>query len=103
LAPIPTETPNTQIFGAAINLNNNDYQGLSSELIYTANNKWNIPMFIIRNYLIRNTNQMLKGDYILEILEGRMIFRNKNKEINNGKAIGADLKFGYFYDLERGE
>jgi hypothetical protein len=57
----------------------------------------------MRNYLIRNTNQVLKGDYILEILEGRMIFRNKSPEVNVGKAIGAEIRFGYYYDIEQGE
>lgn len=118
LAPIPVQSTNEQIFGAAINLDDDtegNYFGLSSELIYTAENKWNIPLLIIRNYLVRNTNQVLKGDYILEILEGRMIFRNKHPEqgilysdedsqlSKSGKAIGADVKFGYYYDLEQGE
>lgn len=118
LAPIPVQSTDEQIYGKAISLDDdteNNYFGLTSELIYTAENKWNIPLLIIRNYLVRNTNQVLKGDYILEILEGRIIFRNKHHEqgisyssedsqLNTaGKAIGADIKFGYYYDLEQGE
>lgn len=118
LAPIPAQTTSNQIFGAAISLDDDtdgNYFGLKSELIYTAENKWNIPLLIIRNYLVRNTNQVLKGDYILEILEGRIIFRNKHPEqgliyssnneesLKSGKAVGADIKFGYYYDLEQGE
>lgn len=106
LAPIPVTTRPENIFGAAQSLDDDtdgNYFGLTSELIYTSKNKWNIPMFIMRNYLIRNTNQVLKGDYILEILEGRMIFRNKSPEVNVGKAIGAEIRFGYYYDIEQGE
>ena len=106
LAPIPTTTTQSNIFGAALNLDddtNGNYFGLNSNLIYSARNKWNIPMFIMHNYIIRNTNQVLEGDYILEILEGRMIFRNKSPEINVGKAQGAEIRFGYYYDIEQGE
>ena len=124
--PIPTipDTPNNQIFGSAQNINNENYNGLKSQLIYTANNKWKVPMFVMRNYVLRNTQQVIKGDYILEIIEGRMIFRNKQKETGNlytteynsntnefflnpsigrYKPIGAEVKFGNYYDLEAGE
>jgi hypothetical protein len=66
----------------------------------------------------------LEGDFILEIIEGRMIFRNKQPETGNDyvetinpstneiffdpsagryKAAGAEVKFGTYYDLEAGE
>jgi hypothetical protein len=32
-----------------------------------------------------------------------MIFRNKSPEINVGKAQGAEIRFGYYYDIEQGE
>lgn len=72
------------------------YNGLNSEFIYTSQNKWNIPQIIIRNYKCGNNDEVLPGDYILEIIEGRILFRNKQSDlnINNGKAYGCELEFG---------
>lgn len=72
------------------------YNGLNSEFIYTSQNKWNVPQIIIRNYKCGNNDELLPGDYILEIIEGRILFRNKQSDlnINNGKAYGCELEFG---------
>lgn len=72
------------------------YNGLNSEFIYTSQNKWNVPQIIIRNYKCGNNDEILPGDYILEIIEGRILFRNKQSDlnINNGKAYGCELEFG---------
>lgn len=72
------------------------YNGLYSEFIYTSQNKWNVPQIIIRNYKCGNNDELLPGDYILEIIEGRILFRNKQSDlnINNGKACGCELVFG---------
>lgn len=72
------------------------YNDLKSEFIYTSQNKWNVPQIIIRNYKCGNNDELLPGDYILEIIEGRILFRNKQSDlnINNGKAYGCELEFG---------
>lgn len=72
------------------------YNGLDSEFIYTSQNKWNVPQIIIRNYKCGNNDELLPGDYILEIIEGRILFRNKQSDlnINNGKTCGCELVFG---------
>ena len=72
------------------------YNGLNSEFIYTSQNKWNVPQIIIRNYKCGNNDELLPGDYILELIEGRILFRNKQSDlnINNGKACGCELVFG---------
>lgn len=64
-----------------------------SEMIYTTNTKWNIPMLIIRNYTCGNNNELLTGDFILEIVKGRLLFRNHKTEINHGKAEGCEIVF----------
>lgn len=72
------------------------YNGLDSEFIYTSQNKWNVPQIIIRNYKCGNNDELLPGDYILELIEGRILFRNKQSDlnVNNGKAYGCELTFG---------
>ncbi len=78
------------------NISSKTYNGLDSEFIYTSQNKWNVPQIIIRNYKCGNNDELLPGDYILEIIEGRILFRNKQSDlnINNGKACGCELVFG---------
>ena len=77
-------------------MSSKQYNGLNSEFIYTSQNKWNVPQIIIRNYKCGNNDELLPGDYILEIIEGRILFRNKQSDlnINNGKAYGCELEFG---------
>lgn len=77
-------------------MSSKQYNGLNSEFIYTSQNKWNVPQIIIRNYKCGNNDEVLPGDYILEIIEGRILFRNKQSDlnINNGKAYGCELEFG---------
>ena len=77
-------------------MSSKQYNGLNSEFIYTSQNKWNVPQIIIRNYKCGNNDEILPGDYILEIIEGRILFRNKQSDlnINNGKAYGCELEFG---------
>ena len=74
------------------------YNGLNSEFIYTSQNKWNVPQIIIRNYKCGNNDEVLPGDYILEIIEGRILFRNKQSDlnINNGKAYGCGYRIRRF-------
>lgn len=75
----------------------------SSEFVYTANNQWNVPLIIIKNYecddIPKETGkeglQSLFGYYILEIITGRIIFRNKSTEIVDGACNGAEIQFGY--------
>lgn len=73
----------------------------SSEFVYTADNQWNVPLIIIKNYNCDNIPsekgniQSLFGYYILEIITGRIIFRNKSTEIVNGACNGAEIQFGY--------
>lgn len=72
-----------------------NYDGVPSALIYTADTKWGVPMLICRNFICSNNNEMLMGDFILEIHQGRMLFRNKNSDLNtsSGKAFGAEVNF----------
>ena len=70
-----------------------------TKLIYTSENQWNVPMFIMKGYkcdFFDNIDQ--EQEYILEIIKGRLIFKNKMSDISNGEsgyAIGAEVLFGY--------
>lgn len=79
---------------------NNINIDVNSEFIYTTDNQWNVPLIIIKNYACDNipsssSVQSLFGYYILEIITGRLIFRNKSTEITNGACNGAEVQFGY--------
>ena len=75
------------------NENNNQQETIqNSEFIYTSHTKWNVPLIIIRNYNCGNVNELLKGDFILEITSGNLLFKN-NDNLTDGKAIGCDIKF----------
>ena len=75
-----------------------EFEGRDSEMVYTAHTKWNVPMLIIRNYKCGNNNEMMEGDYILEIVKGRILFRNHKNEINHGKAEGCEILFGQEFE-----
>ena len=64
-----------------------------SEFIYTAHTKWNVPLLVIHNYKCGNTNDMLHGDFILEIIEGNLLFNNPSRNISTGECIGCDVIF----------
>lgn len=72
-----------------------------SEFIYTSHTKWNVPMLIIRNYKCYNNDELLEGDFILEIVKGRILFRNKQHDIKNGRAYGCEINFGQELENER--
>ena len=75
------------------NENNNQQEDIqNSDFIYTSHTKWNVPLIIIRNYNCGNVNELLKGDFILEITSGNLLFKN-NDNLTDGKAIGCDIKF----------
>ena len=78
---------------------NNENQNIleDSEFIYTTHTKWNIPQLIIRNYNCGNVNELLKGDFILEIIYGNILFKN-NDNLTDGKAYGCDIKFGMDFE-----
>ena len=90
------------VYGENTNVNSDNYtesyEGKDSEMIYTAYTKWNVPMLIIRNYICGNTKNMLNGDFILEIIEGNIVFRNHKYKIDDGKCVGCNLKFGQEFD-----
>ena len=90
------------VYGEDTNVNSENYtesyEGKDSEMIYTAYTKWNVPMLIIRNYICGNTKNMLNGDFILEIIEGNIVFRNHKYKIDDGKCVGCNLKFGQEFD-----
>ena len=74
------------------------YNDLDSEMIYSGHTKWNVPMLIIRNYICGNTKDMLNGDFILEIIQGNIIFRNHKVKIDDGTCVGCNVKFGTEFD-----
>ena len=74
------------------------FDGKESEMIYTSHTKWNVPMLIIRNYKCGNNNEIIDGDYILEIIKGRILFRNHKTEINKGTAEGCEIIFGQEFE-----
>ena len=82
------------------NVTTNTFNGKPSELIYSAHTKWNTPMLIMRNYICGNTDDMLSGDFILEIIEGNLIFRNHKLDINNGQCQGCNIRFTMEFDGE---
>ena len=90
------------VYGEDIDKTNDNYiesyEGKDSEMIYTAYTKWNVPMLIIRNYICGNTKNMLNGDFILEIIEGNIVFRNHKYKIDDGKCVGCNIKFGQEFD-----
>jgi hypothetical protein len=55
-------------------------------------------MLIIRNYLCGNNYELLSGDFILEIIEGNIVFRNHQENIQDGKCIGCNVKFEMEFD-----
>lgn len=73
------------------------------EFIYTTNNKWRLPMFIIKGY--DPTNQMrselvsggdnandalnVHEEYVLEVLEGRILFNNHHNPENEAECESA--------------
>jgi hypothetical protein len=67
------------------------YNNLDSDFVYTAHTKWNVPMLILRNYICGNTKDMLNGDFILEIIEGNIIFRNHKVKIDDGTCVGCNV------------
>lgn len=69
----------------------------NAEFQYTNNTKWNIPMIIIKNYYCKNNKVKLDGYYILEILNGRLLFRNKSTDYTDGKCYGAEVTFNHEY------
>lgn len=78
-------------------IDNNPNLDNNSQFIYTANNQWNVPIIVIRNYTCPDIipDSELTNDYILEIVKGKIIFRNKQSEINDGLCTGAEILFGY--------
>lgn len=61
---------------------------------YTLNTKWNIPVFVMSNYILTNEDPQIAipGDFMLEILDGRLLFRNKlTKEPS--ECIGTEVRF----------
>ena len=77
------------------------YNNLDSDFVYTAHTKWNVPMLILRNYICGNTKDMLNGDFILEIIEGNIIFRNHKVKIDDGTCVGCNVQFGLEFDSDR--
>lgn len=102
----------------------------NAEFLYTSENKWQLPMFIVTGYV--PTNQLRSdynsGDYVrisnifrenpdthyvLDIVEGRIMFRNHhvvdNEKYCNGAEIGfrftdekeQEIKIDYTYESER--
>lgn len=85
-------------YGIESNKVQTEFEGRDSEMVYTTHTKWNVPMLIIRNYKCGNNNEMMEGDYILEIVKGRLLFRNHKSEINHGKAEGCEVVFGQEFE-----
>ena len=107
-----------------------DEQAQQSSFIYTTNNKWHLPMMMFKGY--SPTNQMRSelqnaehtaidsfdkdSEYILEILEGRILFNNHHEPENEAECESAviiiaepeqmppdeqDIYLKYTYESER--
>lgn len=77
-----------------------EFNGDNSTFVYTSDNKWNVPLLIIRNYKCSNKDEVLGGDYILEIINGRLLFRN-HKETDDNSANGCEVIFGASNEKEQ--
>lgn len=77
-----------------------DYINSEPQFVYSQNNKWNLPMFIIKGYKPTNLNSdedtasfNTMDEYVLEILSGTIKFRNREQNSQQKYCIGAEVEF----------
>ena len=100
-------------FKGAVNLSPDESD---AEFLYTSENKWQLPMFIVTGYA--PTNQLrsdyISGDYqrisgifkkdthyILDIVEGRIMFRNHSVPSEEKMCKGAEITFRFTDEKEQ--
>lgn len=79
----------------------------SSEFKYTEKTKYNVPVFIISNYKfnkeIKESNKEyfdLSGNYILEILEGELQFKDKEINIDSSNSLKEVLSTNVLFSVQ---
>lgn len=96
-----------QVKDTAYNVSTNQYtnhfilipDGDSAELKYSEENRFNLPLFIFKNYKFykdsgeENTYFEKDKEYILEILDGKLLFDNLKVEGTDDEFIGQELQF----------
>ena len=102
-------------FKGAMNLSPD---GESSEFLYTSENKWQVPMFIITGYVPTNQlrsdylsgdyikistmfREQLKKHYVLDIVEGRIMFHNHHIPGKEKFCKGAEIGFRFTDEKEQ--
>lgn len=68
----------------------------NADLKYSEENRFNLPLFMFKNYkFVGSDNEFFLKDkyYILEILDGKFLFDNLQVEGTNDEYVGQELQF----------